>query len=1485
MILGVAESSETMTNGEARHHVQRIRRDIFWLDDPTRAPGHNPLMARLRRALNQLATGIFEHAHHYIFELTQNADDNHYPEHAERYLKFVLLENDPTHTPGSRGCLCVLNDEAGFEMGHVESLCDVGNSTKQGNRDGYIGEKGIGFKSVFLISDRPHVISNGYSFHFRRNDCDAGLGYIVPHWSEHVPAVAESSPTAILLPLRSASDVDVAKQLNDIEPECILFLRRLQRIELVCAATGLNRTVRCSGADGFLDLDADGRRTSYFIHRKECSCEHIQDERRQGVSSTSLTVALPLTAPEAMNGRVFAFLPTEVRTGFPFLLNADFLLPASRERIFDTPEWNQQLVRFGAATFVEAFDKLRESAEHRTLAYSFLPTKADLLPGATLFGPLVEAVQIALKEKECVLSETGGWLLPAHAYFAGPLSRRLLLEAPPLLANFQLVHADLEKHRRRLEPLGVQALTILQILHICSDADWLGDRDADWWETLLELLSGSEVSKESVASFPLLRCEDGVCRRPADGSIFLQAESQQTPLTLPSECPAAHILDTELQKRLQQKPKAWAWLVRVAGLQPFSVQSYITDSLLEWMRGKVGEHTAERIVRVTRFIATNLANPNQHRQILREKMPWLLDDKRVLRSVALAEKEVVMPECIQGDAGWNWFFISADDRQHFWLLNDAYFEAQPDAACYSMRKLMAACDVIDVPAPARVNLPGGRFDWACPRWLRDLDLQHAPQNLDRKVAALERWIGHFKIERFAKFLTLGRDEAAWLGSTDNLPSELGTALRSRPWLRSTQGLVSPSIAFVEDQEIREFLGDSVAYNLSTVQGDLLGKLGTRLRLSEATLVALLRQMRDGAQADDGLIVRIYRRLQTMEFNASVFRDESLIFLAIPLARWMQTGQVFWNDAGPVFDETFGCAKLTYEKEELQSFFTGKLGVLTEVPVEKLAEVWAQMAADDVFTREVVEKRLSMILSKVATAIDSDEPPTWWEVIRRGLKVWTSSKRFETAVEVFVPDHTFAEEKFASAVSIAWQPKGSSSRQLNRMLRSLGCRSLSESLKSRLGSPVAAETSARPRFLTPATKELLLCWVCNGDSWSRRRQQLEQLLQTEEVQVGELQVEYWLEGVDGTLSRAPADAFWAAREHRLCLGRDATFKAQQSAVANTIAVQFGRPGKQGEDTVYRLLGLEAADARRELGERKWELTSEQKALLQSVGCTSEILELSTEVTNQEDRESRPAVAPPARSDGNASVTPKQNSDGATQAGGQPKPDAQLTPSFPDSDPPQTSKLRTPDQTGTEHQAEQNAANQQTRSTEGKVDSSRPLKSPNAEADFVHVTAHTRRRPGHERQQREAREKESQGPHPMAGISHATKADLEEAAVQLIKQQFQTRPDLRGLNFLDRRKHNCGYDVHAAKPGRVIRIEIKAHFREAKSVFVTQKEWQESRLRNRLAADDRWELWNVENLAADAGRVRITRYSDLPDEARTRESGYWVDLNACHSLPVQ
>lgn len=71
----------------------------------------------------------------------QNADDNSYGPGVEAALVFVV---QPHH-------IVVFNNEDGFTPENLRSLCDVGNSTKAGTSTGYIGHKGIGFKSVFRV--------------------------------------------------------------------------------------------------------------------------------------------------------------------------------------------------------------------------------------------------------------------------------------------------------------------------------------------------------------------------------------------------------------------------------------------------------------------------------------------------------------------------------------------------------------------------------------------------------------------------------------------------------------------------------------------------------------------------------------------------------------------------------------------------------------------------------------------------------------------------------------------------------------------------------------------------------------------------------------------------------------------------------------------------------------------------------------------------------------------------------------------------------------------------------------------------------------------------------------------------------------------------------------------------------------------------------------------------------------------------------------
>ena len=137
------------------------------------------------KSIKTLAEDLYTKDTHFIFELIQNAEDNKYTADTPS-LRFVLSNVESLTTYETTAALIVENNETGFEKDHVEAICDVGQSTKQKDQ-GYIGEKGIGFKSVFRVTSCPFIFSNGFRFALPEKDDFSGLGYIVPHWVENPP--------------------------------------------------------------------------------------------------------------------------------------------------------------------------------------------------------------------------------------------------------------------------------------------------------------------------------------------------------------------------------------------------------------------------------------------------------------------------------------------------------------------------------------------------------------------------------------------------------------------------------------------------------------------------------------------------------------------------------------------------------------------------------------------------------------------------------------------------------------------------------------------------------------------------------------------------------------------------------------------------------------------------------------------------------------------------------------------------------------------------------------------------------------------------------------------------------------------------------------------------------------------------------------------------------------------------------------------------
>lgn len=120
----------------------------------------------LKKALEKLAEDIYSSNNRFISELIQNADDNQYDE-ATPFFEIHFFDN----------AIWTCSNEKGFNSKNVRAICNVDKSTKGEDK---IGNKGIGFKSVFKVTKEPHIFSPDYNFKFLPDL------YIIPQWVEDV---------------------------------------------------------------------------------------------------------------------------------------------------------------------------------------------------------------------------------------------------------------------------------------------------------------------------------------------------------------------------------------------------------------------------------------------------------------------------------------------------------------------------------------------------------------------------------------------------------------------------------------------------------------------------------------------------------------------------------------------------------------------------------------------------------------------------------------------------------------------------------------------------------------------------------------------------------------------------------------------------------------------------------------------------------------------------------------------------------------------------------------------------------------------------------------------------------------------------------------------------------------------------------------------------------------------------------------------------
>ncbi|KAL1217317.1 Protein NO VEIN [Cardamine amara subsp. amara] len=421
----------------AKQHIDRIRRTKFSIGG-----ADNPLTEDLHQAVKNLSAELYAKDVHFLMELIQNAEDNEYPEGVDPSLEFVITSEDITAT-GAPATLLILNNEKGFSEKNIESICSVGRSTKKGNRKlGYIGEKGIGFKSVFLITSQPYIFSNGYQIRFNEAPCShCSLGYIVPEWVEQHPSLVDiqriydsgsSLPTTtIILPLKSDKVKPVKEQLSNVHPEVLLFLSKIKRLSIrehchdpklstvnsIGIVSETNFVTRKSiDAESYtinLSASEKGKNSeqecSYYMWKQKFPVkQENRVDRRNEVEDWVITLAFPFGERIGLGNSspgIYAFLPTEMVTNLPFIIQADFILASSRETILLDDIWNQGILNCVSSAFVNAFTSLvkKTDAPVSTLVpiFRFLPVNQS---SYTKLNAVRESIRARVSAEEIVPS-------------------------------------------------------------------------------------------------------------------------------------------------------------------------------------------------------------------------------------------------------------------------------------------------------------------------------------------------------------------------------------------------------------------------------------------------------------------------------------------------------------------------------------------------------------------------------------------------------------------------------------------------------------------------------------------------------------------------------------------------------------------------------------------------------------------------------------------------------------------------------------------------------------------------------------------------------------------------------------------------------------------------------------------------------------------------------------------------------------------------
>jgi len=443
---------------------------------------------------HRIIANLYSDSTHFLYELLQNAQD------AEATSVSFELHPDRLETS---------HNGRAFSFSDVESITTIGSSTKS-NEPNKIGKFGAGFKSVFSITDTPHIYSGTYNFKIS--------DYIIPETIDPLENQSDER-TSVVLPFDRA-EIDaktlynsIAKRLQSIGKDELLFLSNLCRIDW-----------KIGDEAGYVEKVTEGKSEtrSLVILETHNKTERFELYRRSFTIENKLLeckIAFALNADYRYvsigTNPLYVFFPTVVPTNLQFLVHAPYKTTPNRETINFSDSQNQIITD----NIVELYKSvLKDMAERKVLDVETMGLVPLSSQTGELSQKLFEASVFLFKTHPLIPTREGGYALPSslfslngeldHTFFYDAQIHTLFDKTAWIDEGFyKPIHLVLKRFLNSY--LNVMEYKLNDILHSITE-EFLVPQSNEWMGTLYgEFDKAKHYVNLYLLNRPLARLEDG----------------------------------------------------------------------------------------------------------------------------------------------------------------------------------------------------------------------------------------------------------------------------------------------------------------------------------------------------------------------------------------------------------------------------------------------------------------------------------------------------------------------------------------------------------------------------------------------------------------------------------------------------------------------------------------------------------------------------------------------------------------------------------------------------------------------------------------------------------------------------------------------------------------------------------------------------------------------------------------------------------------